>query len=106
MALIIKWREKNGLNYNGWLSFITKRKLRRMGLGFLVPFDMHMEWRNSSNVTLSIWQWGKCREELYTFKIDSPLASDLITKLRDEGVISSRQTYRVIRAIGFRRGLK
>lgn len=95
------WREKNGLDYDGWLRFIVKRKLRRLKLGFIVPFDMSMDWRNSSSVELSIWEWGTYRSEKYKFYIDRPLASDFSYKLRNEGIISSKTKYKVIKAIGY-----
>ena len=103
MKILDKWRRDNGLDYNGWLAFIVKRKLRRIGLGFLVPFNMQMDWENSSNVTVGIWEWGKYREERYRFHIDYPLATDFISKLRDKGLTSSRAKYQVIQAIGYRK---
>ena len=96
------WRKKNGLDYNGWFRFILKRKLRNLGLDFLVPFNMYMDWENSSLVTLDIWEFGKHREEKYKFHIDYPLAGDFIDKLVKNGMVSSKQTYIAIKSIGYR----
>ena len=99
--LLYSYRKKRGLDYNGWITFVFKRWLRRNGLGFVVPFDMAMDWRNSSNVTLTIWEFGRRREEKIKFP-DSMYASDIIYRLRNLGLTKSRNRYMVLLALGRR----
>jgi hypothetical protein len=99
--LLYSWRKKRGLDYNGWLAFIVKRWLRLNGLGFMIPFDMAMEWRNSSNVTLTIWEWGEAKQEKIKFR-DDIYASNIISRLRDLGMTNTKDRYIVLLALGKR----
>ncbi len=96
MKQLEDWKRKNGLDYNGWLMFIFKRKLRRLKLGFLIPFDFSSEWRNSSNVTLCIRRWGKRSEEKWVWPEYKD--SGILDRLRWQGMTNKRQLYRVIKA--------
>jgi hypothetical protein len=99
--LLYLWRKKRGLDYNGWLAFIVKRWLRQNGLGFMIPFHMMMDWRDSSNVTLTIWEWGKTKQEKIKFS-DGIYASEIVSRLRELGMTNSKDKYKVLLALGKR----
>lgn len=95
---ISEWRKRNGLNYRGWLSFIVKRWLRFNGFGFLVPFDMHMRWENSCDVTVTIWEFGTTRSVRLCFR-NSIDAGSILNKVREMGVTSSKVRFLMLTAM-------
>lgn len=100
-GLLYSWKKKNGLDYNGWWRFLLKRWMRKNGFKRLVPFDMRLDWRNSNNVEIDIWEYGKYRKEKFTFG-DDVYAGDVIDRLRKMGMVSSKNRYLVLRALGKR----
>ena len=92
---IYRWREREGLDYDGWFKFLVKDTVRKTPLlKYCLPIYVAQEDYDSGLQWLAIVEWGYIRFEVYQWPAhrDHEICSRLWSKL------SSRAMYHLIRS--------